>query len=303
MSNEHITNYLDYYLNRENNFPNYAVLIRGNWGCGKTWFVKKYIEKNHEKRFIYLSLYGINDIKDIESVFFEQLHPFLSSKSMRVAGKLLKGFVKTSIKIDFDDLENIDSSITNASSMKLPILFKGLENVILVFDDLERCSMKTELVLGYINQFIEHFDQRVLIIANEEEIISNDSETKYLKIKEKLIGKSFDYLSNVETALDFFISQTQNKEKDILNNHRSLIVDLYIQAKYNNLRHLKQAVIDFGRFISFLPDKVLDNKDLINHLVSFFMIISFELKKGTITEVNLNDILSSSFDSRVKSDD
>ncbi len=40
-SNKHIEEFLDYYLNKEQS-PDYAVLITGCWGSGKTYFIRKY---------------------------------------------------------------------------------------------------------------------------------------------------------------------------------------------------------------------------------------------------------------------
>ena len=56
------------YLKDEN--YRYAVLIDGNWGCGKTYFVlhdlKEAIEKNDKRNIKYISLYGCNSIEEIE---------------------------------------------------------------------------------------------------------------------------------------------------------------------------------------------------------------------------------------------
>ncbi len=50
--NKHIENYLDLYLERED--VEYATLLTGKWGCGKTYFIKNYIEKNLKRRNISL---------------------------------------------------------------------------------------------------------------------------------------------------------------------------------------------------------------------------------------------------------
>ena len=40
--NKHITDYLDKYLKLSK--PDFAVMIKGEWGSGKTYFIKKYID-------------------------------------------------------------------------------------------------------------------------------------------------------------------------------------------------------------------------------------------------------------------
>ena len=42
--NQHIVNYLNWYIHSECENQNFAVLIKGGWGSGKTWFIKKFIE-------------------------------------------------------------------------------------------------------------------------------------------------------------------------------------------------------------------------------------------------------------------
>ena len=59
MSNEHISQFLNYYIKLSN--PQYAVLLKGKWGSGKSHFINEYKEhlKTNEHKFIYVSLYGV----------------------------------------------------------------------------------------------------------------------------------------------------------------------------------------------------------------------------------------------------
>ena len=52
--NKHIEKYLDLYLERED--VEYATLLTGEWGCGKTFFIKNYIEKNLKRMNTSLSM-------------------------------------------------------------------------------------------------------------------------------------------------------------------------------------------------------------------------------------------------------
>ena len=45
----------------KNKFINYAILIKGEWGSGKTFFVKKNVVKRYDNA-LYISLYGISSI-------------------------------------------------------------------------------------------------------------------------------------------------------------------------------------------------------------------------------------------------
>jgi hypothetical protein len=45
MANDHIENYLKWYLSDTCENPKFAVLIKGGWGSGKTYFIESYMKK------------------------------------------------------------------------------------------------------------------------------------------------------------------------------------------------------------------------------------------------------------------
>ena len=93
--NKHIEDYLLYYLKFEFN-PEFAVLLQGEWGCGKTWFIEKFIEKYSEPegfKFLYITLYGVTKYSEI------RIPDFISKKENCI--------------LVFDDLERCDISIKN----------------------------------------------------------------------------------------------------------------------------------------------------------------------------------------------
>lgn len=90
-SNEHIEQFLNYYLEKEAS-PDYAVLITGCWGSGKTYFIKKYLlgrgsndkgvvsEKNlltdcELYTVVYVSLFGAKSREDMDARVLEKLRP------------------------------------------------------------------------------------------------------------------------------------------------------------------------------------------------------------------------------------
>ena len=124
--NSHIEKYLDYYCGLCK--PGFAILLKGKWGSGKTWFIKKYEEKLKEKkqRCLYVSLYGMTSFSDIENVFFEQLFPIRSSKIASLTGKILQGLIKASLKIDLNNDGKDDTVTLQIPTIQLP---KSLENI------------------------------------------------------------------------------------------------------------------------------------------------------------------------------
>ena len=298
--NCHIEDFLDYYCALKSP-PEYAVMLKGKWGCGKTWFIKKYCEKLKEngQNYLYVSLYGITSYSEIETLFFQQLHPVLSSKGMALAGKILKGLIKTSIKIDLDGDTKPDATVNSqVPDINLPEHFKNADDNILIFDDLERCGIEKQDILGYINHFVEHQGFKVIIIANEDDIIAKDkSETLYINIKEKLIGKTFEIISDIDEVLDNLSSLAENDatKKEIQDNI-NIIKETYLASGYQNIRHLKQSLWDFERLFSVLPDNITSNKEFSKNLLQTFLAYSFEIKSGAIFPTELKKFTSGYLD-------
>lgn len=294
-TNKFIEDYLDYYCKLEN--PEYAILVKGPWGAGKTWFIKKYIEKLKlkEQKVLYVSLYGTTSFSEIEEALFQQLHPVLSSKAMSIAGKVLKGVLKTTLKIDLNHDSKEDGSISSQiPEIEIPEYLTNTENCILVFDDLERCGMKLENVMGYINHFVEHQGLRIVIVANEEEIESNNDEASsksYARTKEKLIGKTLEIKADFDDVVSNFIDTISNKQaKRFLRDSKEVIREIYELSGYENLRHLKQALWDFERLFIALPTIARSNSELVLRLLRFLLAFSFEIRRGELKPADIKKI-------------
>lgn len=286
--NDHIIDFIDYYISLEPS-PEYAVMIRGAWGSGKTFFINEYIERRTSSDFLRVSLYGISSTDEIRESLFQQLYPILGSKTAKYAGSILKGLIKTTIKVDIDSLKGSSAELEiDPLNNELPKWLHGIEKKILIFDDLERCKIPLNTVLGYLNQFVENKGLKMIILANELEIIKVEHE--YIVIKEKLIGKSFDIFSEPDTALDVFIKESTISH--ILTPNKDLLLEVFINANYNNLRHLKQSIIDFQRFWKFLPQSSISSKpELEKHIIGLFFCIAIELKNGKVTEENISELM------------
>ena len=288
--NTHIETYLDYYCELSQ-APGFAILLKGKWGCGKTWFINKYREKleKQKQKYLYVSLYGMTSFSEIEDTFFQQLHPVLSSKGMAITGKILKGLLKGTLKIDLDGDTKDDGSINiQIPEINLPEYLKNTDKSILIFDDLERCQIDIGNLLGYINYFVEHQGLKVILVANEDKLLENSN---YKDIKEKLIGKTFHVALDLEGALEDFIQKSDNaKIESFLSDNRELIEELYQKAEYENLRSLKQIILDFERIFQELPEKAKNKSELLQDILRFLMAFSIEIKRGILLPKNISKL-------------
>lgn len=296
--NAHIRDFIEYYCTMPS-APRYAVLLKGNWGVGKTWFVQDVLKELEDNsiRPLYISLYGLASYDDIDNAIFKQLHPILSSKTAILGSRIAKGLLKTTLKIDLTEDKKSGAALNVQSQIpdiNLPDYLTNTEGRILVFDDLERCTMDSLSVLGYINHFIEHQDRKVLIIANEEEIQprdNTDSQSIYRRIKEKVIGKIFSITPYPIQAIETFLTELKNPEVvSFCRIHIHHIVEIYEASSYQNLRHLRQALLDFERLYIHFPTEAQQISELLLELLRIYLILSFEVKSGEMTPENIEEL-------------
>ena len=109
MNKENLKNFLINYIDDKINLEQ-AILINGKWGTGKTFFIKQFIDEVEKSRkdikVIYISLFGINSIKDIREKIYESFNPIFSNKKVKLIKEILKGVVNTKLKIDLDEKLN-----------------------------------------------------------------------------------------------------------------------------------------------------------------------------------------------------
>lgn len=132
--------------------PQYAIMLRGAWGCGKTFFIRQWMEQLKNNRDadklkwqpIYVSLYGLTTTQQITEQINKEISPWLYSKGMKLAKNILKAASKIALKYDIDGDGKDEGSVTCDLDSILLLKEENSEikgNKILIFDDLERCDV------------------------------------------------------------------------------------------------------------------------------------------------------------------
>jgi KAP family P-loop domain len=280
--NLHVTEFLDQYIDIKR--PQYAVLMNGPWGSGKTWFIKNYAKKiiaDRRRKSIYVSLYGVSSTAQIDDIFFEQLHPVLSSKPFSIGTKVVKGTLKTALKIDLD-------------SVKMNEIFTDANDRILIFDDLERCNLDLQVTLGYINYCVEHFGNHCVILTNEEELApvgDVQKSTVWKRTKEKLVGQTLqvkpDVKALIQSVIAEYLSSTLSR---ICSAKEEAVIDVFDAGGFGNLRHLRQALLSFEHLSHGLPKFSLQNDDFLLEVLLRCIAYNMEVRAGKMDIVVLGNL-------------
>lgn len=289
-TNANIAAFLDYYC-ALTSAPNYAVLIKGPWGSGKTHLVKNFFARRPQLKTLYVSLYGVASAADIESVFFAQLHPVLSSRGMKIAAAVVKGVLKNA-KFDVEVFDGAKlGEDGKVADVKLPKFLSDAGERIITFDDLERCKMPIKEVLGYINAFVEHDDSKVILIANEEEILKSTEGNEYRDTKEKLIGKSFSVKADLDSAFQGFVAAVPDSDiRQFFTVKRGEIETIFRQSGSENLRILRQTMLDFDRLAGVMEPAHRRKTEAMGDIMPPYFALSFEMKVGRITAADVTKI-------------
>jgi len=111
--NKDITKNIEQYLVSD---TNYAIIINGDYGIGKTFYVKNElfpivsgteIPNNEDIEFykpVLISLFGIKSIEELQSQILAELYPFLKSKGMKIASGFLTSALKAWAGTDFTNM-------------------------------------------------------------------------------------------------------------------------------------------------------------------------------------------------------
>lgn len=282
----------------------YAIMIDGEWGAGKTWYwenvlteqIKKIPTRDNteEKPSYYnvakISLFGIGSVDDLRIKIFEETSTFFANKYVKTGAKLT-GMVLNKVASFFNVSE------TNAKDVSdlLSEFSVNLDHYVLCFDDLER--IKTELLLellGYINTLVEQDKVKVVFICNENEL--NDID--YHKYKEKIVRFTHTINSDIsKMVVEFAKGRNENYSK-YLNGKRNYIASVYQKGNCSNLRTLKFNLDIFEHIYEIIRKTIQpDDEQHVNAITTYMLLLSMvysieyrrdndDIKLKSLAEIN-----------------
>lgn len=293
---KHILNYV------KNDKTNTAIMLDGDWGVGKSYFVKNelvpYLENEGKTKCVITSLYGINSVDDfIKAVYWglRSLNSHFKKESVMGGAILAKTVVK-----GLTGAVGIDVSISDKDLMKL---YKSIDltDKLLVVEDLERTDVDLLTIIGYINNLVEHDGAKILLVANEKKLIERkiiqdepdaevnaksgkesyhyeytDKTIRYLELKEKTVSETINYYGNHKIAISQIIKMFKNVTLSRFDTEECInaIYEIMILNRNYNLRSFIYGCQKTVELFSYIDETF--SEDFIKTI--FYSLIAYSLK-------------------------
>ncbi len=122
-----------------------------------------------------------------------------------------------------------------------------------------------------------------------------DKANDYERIKEKLIGETFEYIPEFAYIINGVLMRYESNPALIqfLRKNSTIITQTFNRSGTRNLRILKHALNDFQKIFEITQKYYPNTNDIVlKSLLIFTIAISFEIKAGKVTKDKLKDINS-----------
>jgi len=303
MNNNRIVEFLDEYIASDSS--EFAVLIDGKWGCGKTHFLQQiYLQRKIldsdsviGDKALYITLAGCTSVKDLQERIFRGLTKLSFNEDSALTLSALEFVTKHSLDaISGDEGDSANYSLvakmlgkTISKSMEKAVDLK-LENIeTLIFDDIERINLPMEELVGFLNQYIEHDNKKVILVADSTEI---KQVKKFRKLKEKIIGQELIFQQDIKAMIEWNLKEFELPSSEELNSSFYEVVDSFKNKNKIdniNLRILRRVFIDFK---SLIGDFDLEDMNLVL-LFEHIFLLRYHLGLG---DISIDDLLELSED-------
>ncbi|RJE47197.1 MULTISPECIES: P-loop NTPase fold protein [unclassified Dehalobacter] len=214
-----------------------ALLLTGEWGCGKTYLIEHELKDalKDEAVVLRVTLFGISSPEEIHNAVKNAwIQEYCKVKGIDGVTKKVAEVKEIIKKLAF-----LPEKVRGIASTDVTAFFpfsKKMEDksVILVFDDLERCRMSSVDVLGIINDYCENQKYHTIIVANQEKIITKQESTQ--------ITAEIQFVSSKK-------SKVESNEKKA-----TLTINMPPQMEQGEISYteIKEKIIQ--RTVQYLPD-------------------------------------------------
>lgn len=284
---------------------------------------------------IYMSLYGISNLEDISKKIFiettqlmdKNLRKYMDFNDQKTIPEYAKtgldmanffGVTQNGDKIDYGEFFSTDDKVLCFDDLERAnvdvIDILGYINNFVEHDHIKTiiiCNEKelsTKLKSSNIEMktFIATYllDKQGDLDKNDKPMVEKirdkieyvfDKANDYERIKEKLIGETFEYAPKFEYIINGILMRYENNADLIrfLKQNTELIISTFHKSGTRNLRILKHALNDFRKIYEMVNRAYPNtNHRVMQTMLIFTIAVSFEIKAGKITKdkfINIKD--------------
>ena len=284
---------------------------------------------------IYMSLYGISNLEEISKKIFiettqlmdKNLRKFMNASGQQTIPEYAKtgidmanffGVTQNEDKIDykdffatddkvlcFDDLERANVDVIDILGYINNFVEHDHIKTIIICNEKElstklkssNLEMKTFIATYLLDKQEELNKTDKPIVEKIQDKIEHvfDKANDYERIKEKLIGETFEYAPKFDYIINGILMRYETNPDLIrfLRENTGLIISTFNKSGTRNLRILKHALNDFKKIYEMVNKSYPNTSHRVMQTMLIFTIaISFEIKAGKITKdkfVNIKD--------------
>ena len=284
---------------------------------------------------IYMSLYGISNLEDISKKIFiettqlmdKNLRRYMDANEQTTIPEYAKtgidmanffGVTQSGDKVDyaeffstddkvlcFDDLERANVDVIDILGYINNFVEHDHIKTIIICNEKElstklkssNLEMKTFIATYLLDKQDELNNTDKPIVEKIQQKIENvfDKANDYERIKEKLIGETFEYAPKFDYIINGILMRYENNPDLIrfLRENTRLIISTFERSGTRNLRILKHALNDFKKIYEMVNKSYPNTSHRVMQTMLIFTIaISFEIKAGKITKdkfINIKD--------------
>lgn len=222
-----------------------TILINGEWGIGKSYYLDNQMPKLFNNcKIIKISLFGITSMQELNLYFIKELN----NKLNFLYNKYLNGIAGKEIEIWGFTLP-LPSYTSDIVKKLKKISKKEGNNIVVIIDDIERKSKNIDIneLMGFFENISNIDDLKLILVANENEIEGNDKKV-FDTFKEKVIEKTYNVHKYSKNALDEILEkEKENLVKNIDDEEKksgiiSTIKEFWKKYDIKNLRTLKKCI-------------------------------------------------------------
>lgn len=280
-----------------------AIMLTGEWGSGKSFYVKNTLkpflesEDNGSHKCAIISLYSLSDVSEISKAIYMELRT-IKRDNKSEAGTTAKVVTKIVGKTLFNGMiGKLGFELGSISDTDIQEIYNSIDlsDKLIVLEDIERTQINIIDLFGYINNMCEIDGVKILLITNEEEMLTTyekidengrkikyytDSAMLYKRIKEKTVGDTVqfvcDYAETIQQIINSFGSVLQRFNNQ---NCAEDIWDIFILLNSFNFRAFIYACQKTKDIFDFVEKEQIVISEEIEKII-FYGIIAFAQRQG-----------------------